>query len=285
MNENWQQPWLHREGIINGVRLHWVEAGVKGSPLVILLHGFPEFWYSWRHQIPVLRREGYRVIAPDLRGYNLSEKPKSGFDSDTLTTDILELIKFAGETEARIVGHDCGAVIAWAFAARYPKHTKKLVILNAPPVQRLADYFDKSWFMFLLWLFPNFSEFVGGINRSWLISQSLKYFSKDTEWLDEQTMELYRGSISRRGSLHCMMEYYRNIWTSSKQCEQYNTTIRAPTLVLWGEFDNAFQTELCNSLGDFVSNKFTLVLLDSGHFIQEEIPQEVNRFLIQFLNQ
>ena len=286
MNPAWQQPWLHREGEINGVRLHWVEAGKKGSPLVVLLHGFPEFWYSWRHQIPALSKAGYRVIAPDLRGYNLSDKPRSGFDMDTLTQDVLELIEFAGETEARIVGHDCGAIIAWAFAARFPKHTAKLVILNAPPIQRFVDHFQgwqllQSWFLFLLVL-PGVSEFIGSLNRGWVFSYIMRNIGKDCDWLDENTIEIYRGSISRPGALHCMIEYYRNMKMSAKQCEEYNT-IQAPTMVLWGEYDSSCNPKLCNGLDDYVREKFSLVLLDSGHCSQQEVPDEVNQRLVTFL--
>ena len=129
MTNDFESDWEHNEAIINGVRLHWVQAGE--GPLVILLHGFPEFWYSWRHQIPVLSTR-FCVVAPDMRGYNLSEKPQSGYDIETLTADVLALIRSLGEEKAIIIGHDWGGVIAWAFAARFPDATEKLVIMNAP---------------------------------------------------------------------------------------------------------------------------------------------------------
>ena len=125
-----EESWSHQQAVVNGVRLHWVEQG--RGPLILLLHGFPEFWYSWRHQIPVLA-ERFRVVAPDLRGYNLSEKPPSGYDVETLSDDLLALIRALGEERAAIVGHDWGGVIAWTFAMRYPETTHKLVIINAPP--------------------------------------------------------------------------------------------------------------------------------------------------------
>ena len=170
MNCRRQLPWLHKQGMINGIQMHWVETGDLESPLVVLLHSFPEFWYSWRNQIPALRREGFRVVAPDLRGYNLSEQAQSGFDMDTLTSDIFELIKFLQKREACIVGHGWGAVIAWSFAARFPEYTKKLVAVNAPPAPRLVECF-RSCCTFSNWhlqffLLPWIPEMIAGYNRS-----------------------------------------------------------------------------------------------------------------------
>jgi pimeloyl-ACP methyl ester carboxylesterase len=115
------EPWVHREAVVNGVRLHYVEAG--SGPLAILLHGFPEFWFSWRHQIPALAAAGFRVLAPDLRGYNESDKP-AGVDAyrvEALTADVAGLIRHAGAGRAAVVGHDWGGVLAWLLPARHPR--------------------------------------------------------------------------------------------------------------------------------------------------------------------
>src|SRR3712207_2391582 len=119
----------HREATLNGVRLHYVEAGT--GPLVLLLHGFPEFWYSWRHQIPALAGR-FRVVAPDLRGYNETAKPASGYDVDTLVEDTAALVRALGEERCLLVGHDWGGAIAWETAARHPHLVERLAILNAP---------------------------------------------------------------------------------------------------------------------------------------------------------
>src|SRR6516164_3914148 len=127
-----QTGWEHREAAVNEVRLHYVEAGA--GPLVILLHGFPEFWYSWRHQIPALVAAGYRVIAPDQRGYNLSAKPRrvGAYRIEELAADVAGLIQHAGESRATVVGHDWGGLVAWHFAMQYPDRVDKLIALNAP---------------------------------------------------------------------------------------------------------------------------------------------------------
>ena len=127
------EPWRHRDIITNGIRMHYVTQGE--GPLIVLLHGFPEFWYSWRYQIPMLAEHGYTVVAPDLRGYNDTDKPRTGYDMATLIRDIEGLIKGLGYERAMVVGHDWGGVLAWAFAMRYPYMTERLIVMNAPHLE------------------------------------------------------------------------------------------------------------------------------------------------------
>src|SRR5438874_5615782 len=124
--------WTHREAVVNGVRLHWVEAG--DGPPVLLLHGFPEFWYAWRHQLPALARAGFRAVAPDLRGYNESDKPHGvrNYHLDLLAADVAGLIAHLGGGRACVVGHDWGGVVAWRLAMLRPAVVERLAILNAP---------------------------------------------------------------------------------------------------------------------------------------------------------
>src|SRR5579859_1348188 len=150
--ETFPLPPGTREGYAtsNGVRFHYVAAGASG-PLVILLHGFPEFWYSWREQLPALG-ERFRVVAPDLRGYNLSGRPAQGYDLRTLCADIVGLIEAFDERDAMVVGHDWGGIIAWALAIREPERVRRLAILNAPhPVPmwrelRRPRQLRRSWY-------------------------------------------------------------------------------------------------------------------------------------------
>src|SRR5919199_846997 len=130
--DNEQEVGTHHHAIVNGVRLHYVEAGE--GPLVVLLHGFPEFWYSWRKQIPALAAAGFRVLAPDLRGYNLSDKPPGthAYRMEMLTADVAGLIAHAGGGRAAVVGHDWGGAVAWMMPLRHPAAVSRLVILNAP---------------------------------------------------------------------------------------------------------------------------------------------------------
>src|SRR6202051_2387810 len=124
------QGWAHRWAVVNGVRLHYAEAG--SGPLVVLLHGFPEFWYSWRHQITALAQAGYHVVAPDMRGYNLSSKPAGWreYDAESLAGDVAGLIRYFGVENAYVAGHDWGAAVAYYTAMEHPDLVKRLAILN-----------------------------------------------------------------------------------------------------------------------------------------------------------
>src|SRR5437763_1427807 len=129
---------VHGTANLGDVRLHYVEAG--DGPLVVLLHGFPEYWYSWRHQIPALAAAGFRVVAPDLRGYNLSSKPRRvrAYDVEYLARDVARLIECCGaERAAAVVGHDWGGGVAWTVAMRYPALLERLAILNVPHPARM----------------------------------------------------------------------------------------------------------------------------------------------------
>src|SRR3954463_14227547 len=154
----------HRTIATNGVHLHVVEAGPEGGPLVILLHGFPEFWYGWRRQIEPLAAAGFRVLAPDQRGYNLSDKPRkiSAYNLDLLARDVVGLIEEAGAGKARVVGHDWGGAVAWWLGVKHPERLAKLALLNIPhplgmrrALRRSSEQRRKSSYMFsfqLPWL-------------------------------------------------------------------------------------------------------------------------------------
>ena len=126
------EPWFRRQAIVGGLRLHWVEAGA--GPLVLLLHGFPELWLAWRRQIPALSAAGFRVVAPDLRGYNLSAKPRgvSSYRMELLAGDVANLVRHLGYERTHLVGHDWGGAIAWCVPALHPGLVERLAILNAP---------------------------------------------------------------------------------------------------------------------------------------------------------
>jgi pimeloyl-ACP methyl ester carboxylesterase len=275
------ERWTHHEAIVNGVRLHWVEQG-SGS-LVVLLHGFPEFWYSWRHQIPVLA-QGFRVIAPDLRGYNLSEKPKTGYDMETLTDDVLALVRQLGEERASVVGHDWGGVLAWVYAMRFPEATQKLVILNAPHPARFREavrkprQFLRSTYV-LFFQIPGLPELALGANKAWPIGRLMRRSAARKDAFSPQDLERYREAMARPGALTAALNYYRAAWTNRLPGDQ---TVRAPTLVLWAEHDQALGKELTEGLERWVPD-LTIRYLDCGHWTQQEMPEEVNRYLLEFL--
>ncbi|MFD1730552.1 alpha/beta fold hydrolase [Deinococcus malanensis] len=152
--------WTEHEIRVNGVRLHYVEAGPAAGPLVVLLHGFPEYWRAWEHQIGPLARAGFRVVAPDMRGYNLSEKPQDieAYRVQTLQEDIAKLIRALGAGRAHVVGHDWGGIVAWQLAIRQPEAVDRLVILNAPHPgaarrgMKHPEQLKRSWYVYLFQL-------------------------------------------------------------------------------------------------------------------------------------
>lgn len=273
----------------NNIRLHCVSQG-EGE-LVLLLHGFPEFWYSWRHQIPALARH-FKVVVPDLRGYNDSDKPASGYDLDTLSADIRGLIASLGYKKAHIVGHDCGGAIAWNLAQKFPEKLNRLAILNAPHpqrfVQEMASNFDqirRSWYV-LAFQVPGIPE--------WLIRQNLKDFVKNVfqgqavrkgAFSAEET-KIYQAALEKPGVLAAAMNYYQQmfhpqrLWNWGQKLEP----VTVPTLVLWGEEDAFLSHKLVEGLDRLISAPFKLKLVPNcGHWIQQEAPQTVNRELLSFL--
>lgn len=275
------ESWTHHEAIVNGVRLHWVEQGQ--GPLVLLLHGFPEFWYSWRRQIPVLA-ERFHVVVPDLRGYNLSEKPPKGYDVLTLTDDVLALARRLSGERVRVVGHDWGGMLAWVFAIRFPEATEKLVVLNAPHPARFAEevrrprQFLRSTYA-LFFRIPRLPELLLGANRCWSLTRMMRRSAVVKDAFSDEDVERYREAMARPGALTAALNYYR---AASLRRLPKDQTVRAPTLVLWGVHDVALGKALTEGLERWVRH-LTLCHLDCGHWTQQELPEEVNRHLLEFL--
>ncbi len=284
--------WQHHFIETNRIRLHCVTQG-EGD-LVILLHGFPEFWYSWRHQIPALARH-FKVVVPDLRGYNDSDKPKSGYDLDTLSADIRGLIESLGYAKAHIVGHDWGGAIAWHLAQKFPDSLQRLAILNAPHPQRFTqelisnlDQLRRSWYV-LAFQIPELPE--------WLIRQNLKSFVKNM--LQEQAVrkgafsqadtEIYQAALAKPGVLSAAISYYRQMLSPQTWIRngwRSPDPVTVPTLILWGEEDGLLSHKLIEGVEKLIAAPFRLHFVPHcGHWIQQEVPQTVNRELLSFLRE
>lgn len=281
--------WQHQYIETNHIKLHCVTQG-EGE-LLILLHGFPEFWYSWRYQIQALSRY-FKVVVPDLRGYNYSDKPSQGYDIDTLTADIRGVIASLGYAKAYIVGHDLGGAIAWNLAQKFPHLVERLAILNAPHPQsffrELTTNFEqiaKSWYI-LAFQIPALPE--------WAIQQNLKNFVNEVfrgqavrkGAFTGKEQQIYQEALSRPGVISSALNYYRQLLSPTNGLawwEQKKQSITVPTLVLWGQEDPLWGKKLLDGLEKLVSAPFELkVIPDCGHWIQQEVPQIVNRELIKF---
>jgi epoxide hydrolase 4 len=269
----------------NGTRLHYVAAGA--GPLAVLLHGFPEFWYSWRWQLPALA-ERFRVVAPDLRGYNLSDKPRYGYDIDTLSTDIGALIAALGAEQADVVGHDWGGIIAWALAIRDPGRVRRLAILNAPhpaltvrtmrhPTQALRSSYVA------------FFQLRGVAERALerddyaYVRRTFRAADRGRAWLSDTDIERYVAAIRRPGALGAALEYYRQLRPRYLHQLGPMRVIEAPTLVLWGELDPYVGPRFLDGLGAWVRDLRIQRFPTSGHWLHQQEPQRVNQALLTFL--
>jgi epoxide hydrolase 4 len=282
--------WQHCFVETNRIRLHCVTQG-EGD-LVILLHGFPEFWYSWRHQIPALARH-FKVVVPDLRGYNDSDKPASGYDLDTLSADIHGLIKNLGYLKAHVVGHDWGGTIAWHLAQTFPQSLDRLAVLNAAHPHRFlqelsnnVDQLRRSWYL-LAFQVPGLPE--------WLIQQNLRSFVQNL--FQEQSIrkgaftrkdtEIYKAALEKPGVLSAALGAYRQFLSPQAWMRQWGRSpepITIPTLVLWGEEDALLSKKLMEGIDQLVAAPFQCKTVPHcGHWIQQEVPQTVNRELLNFL--
>ncbi|WP_137287069.1 alpha/beta fold hydrolase [Halorussus salinisoli] len=294
------RSWTHEQAVVGDLRLHYVAAGDEDDPLVILLHGFPEFWYSWREQIPALADAGYRVVAPDMRGYNRSEKPHGveSYRMDELVGDVTGLIEHFGREQAHVVGHDWGGVIAWEVGIRHPELVERLAVLNAPhpaafrrELTRNPDQWRRSWYM--LWFqMPTLPETFLGARNAAKVGELLAE-SANPGTFDENDLRRYREAASRPGALASAIGYYRALFRenlvrelrSLVGREDRQRRVRVPTLLIWGERDPALGVELTGGLEQWVPDLRVERLPDATHWVQNDRPEKVNELLVEFLRE
>lgn len=289
-------PITHSFASVNGIRLHYAEAGA--GELVILLHGFPEFWYSWRHQIKALAPH-FHVVAPDLRGYNLSDKPANVADYrlDILALDVVGLIDHFGARKAVIVGHDWGAGIAWVLAQKYPERVSKLVVMQVPPAavwraNMSTRQLLRSWYMFLFQL-PGVPEWLISRNDFAGLNQVFQKKIARPNTFSDADVAAYRDALRIPGALTAALNYYRAnirrlLWRSSAgegSKAGLDNRIRVPTLFIFAEQDIAILPQTVQGVANHIDAAYReLRIPDSSHWVQNEAAQEVNAALLEFLS-
>lgn len=270
------------------VTLHYATAG-KGERLVVLLHGFPEFWYSWRHQLVDLS-DKFTVVAPDMRGYNLSDRPplKSDYDASEIAEDIVGLIRHLGREQAAVIGHDWGAFIAWTLAFEHPELIWRLGALQVPPVsvwrrnQTFRQYLA-SWYMFYFQI-PAVPEFFASIRNYRMLEHALKTSTAKPGTFAKEDIAQYKSAWSQPGALSAMMNYYRANMFKRKFRSGEQKKIAVPTLFVYGEKDNAVLPSTVAGVCDIVSGPYTEHRIPtSAHWVQQEAHDEVTRVLRKFL--
>jgi pimeloyl-ACP methyl ester carboxylesterase len=289
-------PWTHRHVNANGSRFHVVEAG--SGPLILLLHGFPEFWWTWRHQIPDLAAAGYRVAAVDLRGYGSSDKPPRGYDAYTLANDVAGLIRALGERDAMIAGHDWGAFLAWTAAAFHPRMIRRIAVLGMAHPLRLRTalatdprgQLAASRYLFAFQA-PRF-EHVLRRRDAKLVGDLLARWSGPA-WRDTEDFAEYqrvcRSVMLMPQAAFCALEYYRwsvrsltrpSGWRFAALLER---PVDAPALQIHGELDPACLPATAQGSGRYVAGSYEWQLLPNvGHFPHAEAPEHVTAELIRW---
>jgi epoxide hydrolase 4 len=273
----------------NGITLHAVQAGPDDGPPVLLLHGFPETWSCWRDQIGPLAAAGYRVTAPDQRGYNRSDKPSrvADYGLDVLAADVVGLIDATGRPKATLVGHDWGGVVAWWVAITHPERVERLAILNAPhPVAFRRHLWThpgqllRSWYVFFfqLPLLPE-ANFRRGSYK--ILAQALRSTSRPGAFRDEDLDE-YRRAWSEPGALRAMIHWYRAALRHPPAAPA-DPRVRVPTLLIWGMRDRFASPKLVDASLSYCDDARVERIDAATHWVQHEEPDRVNRLLIDFL--
>jgi pimeloyl-ACP methyl ester carboxylesterase len=273
----------------NGIRLHVVQAGPKSRIPVILLHGFPEFWYGWRKQIPAIADAGFRVVVPDQRGYNLSDKPKGirSYRLDELVNDIVGLIDALDYEKVNVVGHDWGAIVAWTLAYRHPERLQHLSIINVPhPVvmrQFLRSDFEqmrRSWYAAFFQL-PWLPEMGMRANHWRGATLALRGSGKIHTFTNED-IKRYKEAWSQPGAITAMINWYRAAARYPRQIPK-EMRIHVPTLILWGMKDVTLTHRMAHPSLDHCDDGDLIFFPDATHWVQHEVADVVNQFLIDFL--
>jgi pimeloyl-ACP methyl ester carboxylesterase len=278
-----------REGyaeVGDDVRLHYVEAGA--GPLVILLHGFPEFWYGWRLQIAELAAAGFRVVAPDTRGINLSSRPDglAAYAADKMADDIRGLIRERGAESAMLVGHDWGGTIAWTAAMNHPEVVDRLAILDAAHPRKLAEGLKNPRQLLRTWYF--FYFVLPGLPDRAVRADRFRFFrrflrdARPPYTADE--MDRYVEAWSQPGAATAMINYYRcSVRTPPKKASAAIRPISAPTLVIWGQRDRFLGPALAEPEHDDVPNLAAVERLpDASHWVHHDEHERVTQLLIDF---
>jgi epoxide hydrolase 4 len=264
----------------NGVKIHYAALGDKKNPLIVMIHGFPDFWYSWRDQMNALSPD-YYVVAIDQRGYNLSDKPKGieNYDMRLLVADVSAVIKHLGREKAIIVGHDWGGAVAWTMATYTPQLVEKLIILNLPHLRGLARELANNPQQ------QKNSQYARNFQQpDWhqkLTAEQLVFWIKDPE-VKKKYIEAFK-----RSDFEAMLNYYKRNYPREPYKEDAPPVIKvkAPVLMIHGLDDTALLPGALNNTWEWLENDLTLVTIPkAGHFVQQDASEMVSRTIKMWLN-
>lgn len=262
-----------------------IEAGA-GDHLALCLHGFPELAFSWRHQIPLLAAKGYRVWAPNLRGYGASDRPVGipAYRIDRLIGDIAALIDASGARHVTLIAHDWGGALAWAFAIRAVRPIARLVVMNMPHPAGFARALRhwpqrrRSWYISAFQV-PRLPEYWLTKNDARWIRRAFRGMAVDKERFPPAVLDVYAAAALRPGAITAMINWYRALRLAGRSRTRRDQSVAVPTLVIWGEADSALGVETLDGIEAYVPNLTMHRLPCVSHWVQQEAPEAVNAIL------
>jgi pimeloyl-ACP methyl ester carboxylesterase len=269
------------------INLHAIRAGPADGPVVILLHGFPEFWYGWRRQMEALAAAGFQVLVPDQRGYNLSSKPRSvaSYGIAELVSDVIAIADQLGAQRVFLAGHDWGAAVAWGTAMLHPGRIAKLAIVNVPHPVVLRRYLktslrqlSKSWYMFAMQI-PWLPEAIFSWGKFKFGERALVNSSRPGTFTAVDLVQ-YRAAWSQPGALTAMMNWYRAAFRFPTRFA--DRTVHVPTRILWGAGDAFLSLEMAQDSLRYCDNAELFTFVDATHWLQHEEPERISEHLIRF---
>jgi pimeloyl-ACP methyl ester carboxylesterase len=276
--------------LLNGIQLHFISSGPADGVPLILLHGFPEFWRGWIHQIKPLAMLGYRVVVPDQRGYNLSEVPANveDYSLDKLTADILCLADYLGFSQFFLAGHDWGAVVAWNLAIRHPERIKKLAILNVPHPSVMAKHLTKnvrqmlkSWYIGFFQI-PYLADWLLSLNHFAGMLSMLRNSSLPTTFSIDNLNE-YRQAYQNSRGVTGMINWYRALLRFPPKRAASNH-LQMPVLVLWGRNDIALHYDMAVDSMKYCDRGKLKIFDNATHWLQHDEPEAVTEHLAEFFS-
>jgi len=281
----------------NGIRIHTAQYGPVDGPLVLLLHGFPEYWRAWIKQIEPLAEAGFRVVVPDQRGYNLSDKPKGveAYRIGTLAADVVGLIDALGREKAMLAGHDWGAAVAWQTAIQYPQRLEKLAILNVPhpavmmrTLQKSLRQILKSWYIFYFQI-PFLPEWIMSRGNYAPMRRMMKA-SSGHDTFSEADLDHYVQAWSQPGALTAMLNWYRAVFRQAMRSlsrDEKQPSVRrvqVPTLMLWGVKDIALSRQMAQPSIELCDQGRLIFFENATHWVQHDEPDGVTQILVSFFS-
>jgi pimeloyl-ACP methyl ester carboxylesterase len=288
INSRIVQASLEEPHFLSGdVTLHAVASGPRDAPVVVLLHGFPEFWYGWHRQIEPLTNAGFRVIVPDQRGYNLSGKPRgsAAYAIPELVSDVVAIADQLGQQKVFLAGHDWGAAVAWSAAILHPERIEKLAILNVPHPSVMRRYVfthfrqtRRSWYMFFFQI-PWLPETCFSAFNFRMGTRALTASSRPGTFSSED-FEQYLAAWSQPGALTAMIHWYRAAFRSRAKFR--DRTVRVPTRILWGERDAFLLAEMARESLKYCTSGELITFPQATHWLQHEEPEKVSQLLMEF---